>query len=64
MINRMRFTLIFLQLAVFSFLLLLLLGWAVFAQALVWILVLAVPVFLLEALLTLCAGAAFFSNGR
>jgi hypothetical protein len=60
----MRFTLILLQLAVSSFLLLLISGWSVFAIALVWLLLLAVPVFLVVSLLTLCAGAAFFSSAR
>jgi hypothetical protein len=60
----MRFTLILLQLAVSSFLLLLISGWSVFAIALVWLLLLAVPVFLVESLLTLCAGAVFFSSAR
>ena len=59
----MRFTLVLLQLAISSCLLLLLSGWQFFAIALVWLLVLALPVFLMEALLTLCAGASFFSKG-
>jgi hypothetical protein len=62
--QRMRFTVALLQLAAGLFVLLLFTGSAGLASAFVWLLLLALPVFLLEALLTLCGAASFFAGPK
>ena len=61
----MRFTFIFFMLAFLLFILTLVSGGAaLFAVPLVWLLVLGVPVFVVEAVLTLFGAAAFFTSPK